>query len=230
MPVTTPPTIDALPEAPLRNQPGATFNNKAAPFVAALDPMGDQIDAMGVWMEGAANQAETWANAAGVSSVSSAASALSASSITSFKGSWSSLAGALNIPATVLHNGAYWVLLTNLANVASSQPSPSSANWAFASGTRWVTVQFGSATLARNSQNSFSVTAAPADITLTPFTTNDFFVVHNNSVSSHLVRIMNPSYSIRGPKGSANSGTNVIVKAGETVHLVAMSTAILEVV
>ena len=31
-----------------------------------------------------------------------------------FKGAWSSLTGALNIPASVTHNGYLWILLNNL--------------------------------------------------------------------------------------------------------------------
>lgn len=43
-----------------------------------------------------------------------------------FKGPWSSLSGPLNTPASVLHNNQYWVLLSNLANVAANEPGISS--------------------------------------------------------------------------------------------------------
>ncbi len=46
-----------------------------------------------------------------------------------FKGTWSSLTGALNKPASVYHSGTVWALLNNLANVALSQPGVS-ADWA----------------------------------------------------------------------------------------------------
>ena len=45
-----------------------------------------------------------------------------------FKGSWSTLTGALNKPASVYHQGYYWALLNNLANVTTSQPGVS-ADW-----------------------------------------------------------------------------------------------------
>ena len=48
---------------------------------------------------------------------------------TNYKGQWSTLSGALNTPASVWHNGAYWGLLSNIANVATAQPGVSSA-WA----------------------------------------------------------------------------------------------------
>jgi hypothetical protein len=46
-----------------------------------------------------------------------------------FKGYWNTLSGALNKPASVLHSGKFWILLNNLANVATSQPGVS-ADWA----------------------------------------------------------------------------------------------------
>lgn len=51
-----------------------------------------------------------------------------------FKGKWSTLAGALAVPATVWHNNGRWLLLENLANVATEEPGVS-AKWASLSGT-----------------------------------------------------------------------------------------------
>lgn len=73
----TPPTIDALPVAPIRNTDGPTFNSKAAPFVAALDPFGDDVDAVGTWMQSAANFVEEQAGFASAAAVSSAADVVS---------------------------------------------------------------------------------------------------------------------------------------------------------
>lgn len=58
--------------------------------------------------------------------VESAANAGLASS--NFKGAWSGLTGALNMPASVFDNGMYWQLLANLANVATDRPGVT-ANW-----------------------------------------------------------------------------------------------------
>lgn len=46
-----------------------------------------------------------------------------------FKGVWSDLTGALNIPATVYHEGITYQLLTNLADVTLSEPSGSNSDW-----------------------------------------------------------------------------------------------------
>lgn len=70
--------------------------------------------------------AQGWATAAEQSYQAAAAFA-------NFKGPWSSLAGALAVPASVHHNGRIWTLLSSLANVATAEPGVSSA-WASASG------------------------------------------------------------------------------------------------
>src|SRR5690606_2729038 len=54
----SPPTITTLPAAPTRGEPPAVFSPKAATFVAALDPFGNQADALGAWMNSAANFVE----------------------------------------------------------------------------------------------------------------------------------------------------------------------------
>ena len=48
---------------------------------------------------------------------------------TSFKGAWSALTGALALPATVMHDRKYWVLLVPLADVAAATPG-ASESWA----------------------------------------------------------------------------------------------------
>jgi len=57
---------------------------------------------------------------------------------TNFKGSWSTLTGALNVPASVEHNGKIWQLLVNLPNVALSEPSYSNNQWLIAGGVQQV--------------------------------------------------------------------------------------------
>lgn len=77
--------------------------------------------------------AQAQAVAANVSAADAAASAANTAALASFKGTWASLSGALNKPASVQHNGAYWALLNNLANVAASQPGVTS-DWAVVGG------------------------------------------------------------------------------------------------
>lgn len=89
-----------------------------APGAKALGDAGyaNALDAQGSAVAGAA------------SAVAAASSATIAAAMANFKGTWASQAGALNKPASVLHNNVYWALLNNLANVAASQPGVT-ADW-----------------------------------------------------------------------------------------------------
>jgi len=130
MPVDSPPTIDAMPESPLRNQPGPEFNAAAAIFVAALDPFGDQVDSVGVWMEETANQTEVWAGQAeGFASDAGSYADISAA-VANFKGAWADQTGAASIPYSVFESGDFYALLSNLADVTTSQPSLNPSDWA----------------------------------------------------------------------------------------------------
>lgn len=42
--------------------------------------------------------------------------------LNAFKGTWSSLTGALSMPAAVYHNNSYWILNTDLSDVTASTP------------------------------------------------------------------------------------------------------------
>jgi hypothetical protein len=46
-----------------------------------------------------------------------------------FAGNWSALAGALTVPVSVYHNGAFWQLLNDIPNAALSEPGVS-GDWA----------------------------------------------------------------------------------------------------
>ena len=128
----------AIPEAP-------TPPNRRAPFLFA-----QRTDELLAWMPGGvaamnaqnaennalASAATASAQAAAGHVVTAAAhaaaastSATAAAALANFKGAWSALSGALNTPASVLHLGQVWMLLNNLANVASAEPGINSASW-----------------------------------------------------------------------------------------------------
>jgi hypothetical protein len=107
--------ITPLPPAPLPSDSTSEFNSKAFAFVAALDPMVTQINAELPTIDAAAD-----ASAAAVAAAN-------------FKGEWSTLTGALAIPASVSHNGSVWVLTQSLANVTSNEPGVDSPNY-------WISV------------------------------------------------------------------------------------------
>lgn len=107
--------ITALPASPLESDPTDVFEIKAIALAAALALLVTEANAL-----------EVNVNLKEANVIAAAATALAAST---YKGEWSAQAGALNKPASVSHNGIFWALKNNLANVALSQPSSSSGDW-----------------------------------------------------------------------------------------------------
>jgi hypothetical protein len=110
--------ITPLPPAPEPTDSTAEFNSKAFAFVAALDVFVTETNALAVQVDADAATAEEGAEAA--------EAALGAAN---FKGEWSTLTGALAIPASVSHNGSVWVLTQSLADVTSNEPGVDSPNY-----------------------------------------------------------------------------------------------------
>ena len=111
-------TITPLPTAPPRDDAPATFISRANAFLAALVTMGTELNTS----IGEMNTDIAGVNQDAQDAADSAASAVASAN---FKGAWSSLTGALNIPASVTHNGSLWILLNNLADVTASEPGVS---------------------------------------------------------------------------------------------------------
>jgi hypothetical protein len=135
------PVIPTLPIPPERGQDYATFTAYANAWVAALDGWTTQSNNLGSWMDSTASAVSTSETNAANSAVASATSATesenardAALAAANFKGNWSDLAGALNKPASVYHNWVTWLLLSNLADVTSSEPSFTNSDWVSVSG------------------------------------------------------------------------------------------------
>ena len=161
------PTITSLPDAPQRGEAPETFSTKANAWVAAIDGFTDEVNAAGAFIEtstatvsGIKDDAITETTAikdAAVLETTAIKNDTQAikddvvlikddidiiyeniTGATNFKGSWSTLTGALNVPASVEHNGKIWQLLVNLPNVALSEPSYSNNQWLIAGGVQQV--------------------------------------------------------------------------------------------
>lgn len=128
--MTLPVTPPAAPVVPLYPPLGsATFNADAYAYGSAMPAvsaaLGDLADNVAANAQIAHDNAQTSAAAAN----NAASAAEVAMGATNFKGEWTSLAGALAKPATVKHNGRFWLLLTDLPNVAASEPTTSNPAW-----------------------------------------------------------------------------------------------------
>ena len=102
--------ITPLPDAPLISDDTPTFNAKAFAFANALADFVSEINAEIPSIDAA---------------IPAAATALGAAN---YKGEWSTLSGALSLPASVSNSGSLWLLITNTSNVASDVPGVS-AKW-----------------------------------------------------------------------------------------------------
>ena len=121
-------TITALPTpVPQRSDP-TNFAARADLFLAALPTFATETNLVASEVNANASTASSQAGIA-VSAANAATDAAAQSlAAANFKGEWFTLAGALNKPACVKHNGRFWLLLNNLANVTTSEPGVSS-NW-----------------------------------------------------------------------------------------------------
>lgn len=123
------PTIGSLPPAPVRGDPQADFSTKANAWVAALPDWTTDVNAAGDYIEGKAAESEASALAAATAETNAETAEDGAVAAANYKGEWSSLTGALAIPATVSHTGVVWLLKASLADVTASQPSLVNADW-----------------------------------------------------------------------------------------------------
>jgi len=121
--------ITDLPDAPRRGDPQATFSTKANDWVAALPTWTGEVNAAGAYIEGAQTACEAAQTAAELAETNAATSEDAAVGAANYKGPWSSLSGALAIPASVSHTGVVWLLKSSLADVTASQPSLVNTDW-----------------------------------------------------------------------------------------------------
>lgn len=114
------PSIDALP----------TLNRASPTFKADCNAFfGTKIPAFSAQAEAARQQivaAETASAASAAAAMSSQIAAHNASAAAAaaanFRGDWAPLAGELVRPACVKHAGRFWLLASDLANVATAEP------------------------------------------------------------------------------------------------------------
>ena len=112
--------ITALPTPPTRDDP-TNFAARGDAFLAALPTFATEANAQ-------ADTVNIQTALTTASSAVSAASSKAALGAANYKGLWSSLTGALAVPASVTHSNVAWLLINNVADVTLSQPGVS-ADW-----------------------------------------------------------------------------------------------------
>jgi len=126
-------TVSSLPAIPARNS--ATFGAEfEAVYVALKNNLVPQINAVAGEVNAAAGTAGTDAATAAAAAGAATSAASSAAAAANFKGTWSSLTGALAVPASVAHGGLLWTLLSSVADVTAKTPGVAA---------EWQRVQFG---------------------------------------------------------------------------------------
>jgi hypothetical protein len=118
------PIVPTLPPRPIRGD-RLNFPTVADTFVAELDPWGAVVQSVGEFAEARANDAETAQDAAQAAAAIATASADIAAAVAGFAGLWEDLTGALSQPASTFHDDEFWILLEDVASVASHEPGVS---------------------------------------------------------------------------------------------------------
>ena len=222
--------ITELPPAPQRTDAPADFITKADAHVASLDQFVTQTNVVTSEINSTATDVNSSALAAQASADEAANSAESSASSANFKGEWSALTGALNIPASVSHLDSIWVLKASLADVTANEPSVS-GDWIATTSSAWNAPKTADFNIVASQDYLIDGSSGAVDASLpSVIATAEEFIVHNESISTNLVRVLNPNFTIKGAGGTLSSGDNLILEAGDTVNLVARSNSILEVV
>ncbi len=161
-------------------------------------------------------------NAAAVSAAAAKVSEDNAANTANQRGDWSSLTGAASPPFAVHHQGSSWVLLNSLSNITTSEPGVSSA-WAATS--EQFSFKSSAFTITNNCSCSIDASSSAVDAAfLTSYAAGTVLTIHNESISTKLVRLTNTALTIRGEKGNLTPSDNLVLKAGETVKMAMKTT------
>jgi hypothetical protein len=124
------------------------------------------------------------------------ASAEVALAASNYKGAWSDCSGAANIPYCVSHNGQFWQLTTNLADVSAKTPGVDA---------EWIVIQ-----------SFINVIAKTADATLTAAEMAGNVVATNTGAGG--------AVELTLPAGAANLALRVIVTVAQYLKITAAGT------
>ena len=118
-----------------------------------------------------------------------------------------------------------------------NEPSTSTSQWELTvppppelKNSDWEAVQTSNFTLVKGNKYLIDASAGAVDATL-PGTleVGDPFVIRNNSNSTNVVRVVNAGYTIRGRESTATASDNIVIEAGTTRELIAVTATVLEI-
>lgn len=171
--------VTQLPSAPQRIDAPGTFIVKADSWVAAIDQWTTEVNTLSTEVNTLATNAETSAQSSASSATGASDSEAAALATANFVGEWSTLTGALNIPASVRHDDKWWQLLSDLADVTLSEPGVT-ADWVeVAPSLAWVGPETTNSIL--TPQRSITVDTSGGIVTKqlpASLTVGDYFVIH----------------------------------------------------
>lgn len=127
-------------------------------------------------------------------------------------------------------DGILWASQSN-DNIANDPATDDGTNWFKLSVDDWGDPITSSFTTSPGLKQQIEALISNVDITM-PVTLiqGQEFTHHNSSASTKAVLIKNPNFTIRGPSGIIDPGTDLEIEPGDTSHLVAISSTILEAV
>lgn len=126
------PSMTPVPNFPaLSERAAGTYNASAYAFGNHMSvTFNSELLAVANNVKNNAQDAQASSEASALSAAQAADASGATLAATAFKGPWSSLTGPLAVPATVWHQGQFWVLLQPLADVASVAPGSDLSKWA----------------------------------------------------------------------------------------------------
>lgn len=213
-----------------------TFNDDANQWAADLIPWTQQVNELATAADVVAAQVDADKLASGISATNAGNSATAAltseglaAASAAYKGLYSAQTGAANKPYSVFHDGAYWALNVNLANVTTQAPSPSNANWQFISGTFWQPLKTASFNAVMNAAYDVLAAGSAVSIALQAGMDGNFVILRNSFNSTQTVTITNAIWTIKCVGGiTINAGDTIALRAGDMLRFKARSGTILE--
>jgi len=158
-PPDAPPASVAIPSRSLDDQ--VAFDTKTDTYLNWLATFRDWLATFTGWVGTFTAELATTQDQVQTSALAATDAAAAALAASNFKGLWASLAGPLAKPACVKHDGRFWMLLNNLADVSTSTPGVS-ADWTSIDAGNVIQV----VTVNTTMQPGITYVVAAADVTL----------------------------------------------------------------